>query len=336
MFGAMVRWRERELARKEDPHRTVDPMDVGLELLVEHAAADKPLAALRRYSLEHRAGSGSYFEPGDSAANYERRENGLSFDSPIPTETPANGRVVCRLFEAATRERAVVLIPHWNADLAGYDRFARFLRRAGITALVMSLPYHDRQCVTGQRLATYMVSSNLGRTIRSCRQAVLEARLAIAWLERRGSHRIGVVGISLGSSIASIAAAHDPRVTAAALILTAGQFGEVVWTGRATRHIRLALEGRVSLAELNEVWSVISPISYVPRLAERRTPVLVLSARADEVFLPYLTEQFIASLREWGVPLRRKICSCGHYTTGTLPFSAIVLHSTIRFLREYL
>ena len=127
----------------------------------------------------------------------------------------------------------------------------------------MSLPYHDQRRPESQKLAAFMVSANLGRTIRSCRQAVLEARLAVMWLERQGYKRIGVVGSSLGSSIASIVAAHDSRVRVAALVMTAGHFGEVVWTGLATQHIRLALDGRLTLAQLNQVWSLISPISYV-------------------------------------------------------------------------
>jgi dienelactone hydrolase len=336
MFRVFLGRRESELARKEDAHRLIEAMDVGLELVRENAQVVQPLEALRDYSLHHRACSEEFFEPGCPDVNYVHAGDHLTFDSPIRTETPANDRVVCRLFEATTRARAVLLIPHWNATLAGYDRFAWFLRQAGITTLCMSLPYHDQRGFAGQRLATYMVSSNLGRTIRSCRQAVLDARMAIEWLARRGYKRIGVIGISLGSSIASLVAAHDRRVATSVLILSAGQFGEVVWTGRATRHIRRALEDRMSLSLLDSIWSVISPISYVERLGQRKMPLLLLSAREDDVFLPYLTQQFVGSLRERNVPLRWKVYPCGHYTLGKLPFSALVLLSVIRFLREHL
>ena len=45
-----------------------------------------------------------------------------------------------------------------------------------------------------------MVSANLGLTIRSCRQAVLEGRMVLDWLTQRGHQRIGVLGVSLGTA----------------------------------------------------------------------------------------------------------------------------------------
>ena len=336
MLTTYLRWRERRLEGKQDPHRRVEAMDVGLELLVNEADRAEPLAALRNYSVQQRQNSGAFFEPSGSAMAFHLEGDRLSFESPIRTGIPAQDRVVCRLFETGTRERAVILIPHWNSTSANYDRFGRFLRRSGIAAACISLPYHDHRRPESPGLDTQMVSANLGRTIRSWRQAVLETRLAIGWLEQRGYQRIGVVGCSLGSSIASIAAAHDQRVRAAALVMTAGQFGEVVWTSRATQHIRSALEGRLKLEQLNDVWSLISPISYVERLGRRGVPTLILSGREDTVFQPYLTARFVAALREQGVPCWWKIWPCGHYTMGKLPFSAAVLTAVAGFLRKRL
>ena len=45
------------------------------------------------------------------------------------------------------------------------------------------------------------------RTLEVCRQAVLDARRAIAWLAREGYERIGILGTSLGSCLSMLTAA---------------------------------------------------------------------------------------------------------------------------------
>jgi hypothetical protein len=56
--------------------------------------------------------------------------------------------------------------------------------------------------------------------------------------------------MSLGSWVAGLIAAHDPAVRRAALLLSAGSLADMVWTGRATRHIRASLDVEVGLADL--------------------------------------------------------------------------------------
>jgi pimeloyl-ACP methyl ester carboxylesterase len=324
------------LAQESDPHKIVEPMEVGLELLMGDLQVSDSLEALKRYSRHHLASSEQYFACDESGVQYLRRDDRLLFSSPIHTETPANRCAGFDIFESNRRERAIILLPHWNASRSDYRLFAEFLRLWGVTVLCMSLPYHDDRRPESQRIDRLMVSSNLGRTIRSCRQAVLEARLAIGWLQQQGYRRIGVVGSSLGSSIAAIVAAHDQRVRVVSLLLVASDFGEVVWTGRATRHIRQALEGRLTLPQLKEIWSVISPVSYLPRLRGREVSTLVISGREDEVFQPYLTTRFIEALREHSIPFRWNLWPCGHYTMGTFPFNLGVLITVTRFLHNHL
>jgi dienelactone hydrolase len=310
-------------------------MEFGLESLGLNSDSEHPLEDLRTYVGHHLVNTDAFFTP-PPISNYRFADGNLSFSSPIVTETPVNNTVHGRIWETRGRERAVLILPHWNAKAQSYDRMAWWLRQAGIAALRLSLPYHDLRRPSSMPIAEYMVSANLGRTIRSNRQAVLDARLAIDWLDARGYRRIGIVGSSLGSSVASIVAAHDPRVTTLALPLSASHFGEVVWTGRATQHIRQAFEGRITLEELNELWAIISPINYVPRLKARDVSVLILSGREDAVFQPYLTRRVIDSLRAHQIRHWWKTLPCGHYTMAKFPFSLMTLASLVRFLRTYL
>jgi hypothetical protein len=200
----------------------------------------------------------------------------------------------------------------------------------------MTMPYHGERNVPGASLADGMVSSNIGRTIRSSRQAVLEAKLAIEWLEKRGYSKIGLVGVSLGSSIAFLVAAHDLRVRAACYMLLASNFGEVVWTGTATAHIRQGLERHISREELRFLWSLISPITFVSHLRDRPLQTYVISAKHDGVFIPPLTQEILGALHDHGVHHRSTLLNCGHYTAGMFPFSAMNLALVIRFLRRAL
>ena len=145
----------------------------------------------------------------------------------------------------------MVILPHWNSTAADYERLGTWLRRLGLTAVQVSLPYHDERASPGASGASGLVSANLGQTIRSCQQAVADARAVVGWLWERGYRRIGVLGVSIGSCLGCLVAAHDQRVGALAQVLAASDFGEVVWTGRATLHIRQALEGAVSLEQVN-------------------------------------------------------------------------------------
>ena len=86
--------------------------------------------------------------------------------------------------------RGVLVLPQWNSDAGGHVGLSKLLAMNGMTALRLSLPYHDRRMPPELERADYIVSANVARTVQVCRQAVLDARRAIAWLARRvRSHR---------------------------------------------------------------------------------------------------------------------------------------------------
>ncbi len=113
--------------------------------------------------------------------------------------------------------RAVLVLPQWNADEGGHVGLCRLLARFGMTALRLSLPYHDTRMPPDLTRADYIVSANIVRTLEVCRQAVLDARRAIAWLAAQGYDRIGILGTSLGSCLSMLTACHEPLIRAQAL-----------------------------------------------------------------------------------------------------------------------
>jgi pimeloyl-ACP methyl ester carboxylesterase len=147
-----------------------------------------------------------------------------------------------------------------------------------------------------------------------------------------GAVGIGLVGFSLGSSIASIVAAHDARVAALALVLMADDLAEVIWTGSATAHLRGVLEERCTLAGLKSAWSVISPNSYAALLATRLDRVKIFAARLDSVFRPELTTRYVDRLTELGVRVDLDRVACGHYSLALFPFNLWCLLRLQRYL----
>ena len=59
---------------------------------------------------------------------------------------------------------AVLVLPQWNADAGGHVGLCRLLNLAGLSALRLSLPYHDRRMPPELHRADYIVSANVART----------------------------------------------------------------------------------------------------------------------------------------------------------------------------
>jgi dienelactone hydrolase len=269
----------------------------------------------------------------------------LTFPSAFETPHPENNTVYCRYFPAraqrdesggSTRKRraAVLVLPQWNADAGGHVGLCRLLAWNGMSALRLSLPYHDERMPPELNRADYIVSSNVVRTVQVCRQAVLDARRAVSWLASRGYERIGILGTSLGSCLALLTTAHEPLIRAQALNHISPYFADVVWRGLSTRHVREGLDGHIELELLRALWRPISPRWYLDRLRDRAT--LLVYARYDLTFPVDLSEELVDAFRNQGVPHEVTLLRCGHYSTGKAPFKFVDGWILARFLRRNL
>ena len=165
----------------------------------------------------------------------------------------------------------MLVLPQWNSDPGGHVGLCQLLAWNGMSALRLSLPYHDQRMPPELHRADYIVSANVARTVQVCRQAVLDARRAIAWLASQGYERIGILGTSLGSCLALLTTAHEPLIRRAKRSITSRRyFADVVWRGLSTRHVREGLDGHIELDLLRALWQPISPRWYLERLRDRR------------------------------------------------------------------
>ncbi len=251
----------------------------------------------------------------------------LRFTSPVRTRYPENDQVNARWYPAPAEKQqgkpkqAIVVMPQWNADAFSHNALCSLFNRFGISALRLSKPYHDIRRPAELERSDYAVSSNIGRTIAACRQAVVDIRSCLDWLGRQGYEQFGILGTSLGSCYAFIATAHDPRLQVCAFNHASMSFGDVVWTGQSTRHIRAALEREgLTQDQLNRMWAAISPSSYMEKFAAHPKKVLVVHATYDLTFLERYSLEVLRNFRERGVDFESKVLPCGHYTTGETPY----------------
>jgi hypothetical protein len=332
---AFDRW-EHTLANRTND-RVVRSFDWGRDWLQDEGIRlpDDESAALEVYAAQALADSDAFYAVTPAPA-YELDATGhLTFETQRPTPHPVNNVVHARLYRAeGAPRRAVVVLPQWNADAEGHVGLARLFARFGITALRLSLPYHDWRMPPELHRADYIVSSNIGRTLEVCRQAVLDARRAIAWLASQGYTSIGICGTSLGSCLAMLTAAHEPLVRAAALNHISPFFADVVWEGLSTRHVRAGLDGQIDLDRLRRLWLPISPHPYLERVRQMQT--LLVYARYDTTFPVHLSTMLVDEFRRLGLPHTLKVLPCGHYTTGSTPFKYLDGYWLTRFLTRAL
>jgi len=260
---------ERKLATR-DTNRVVRPFEWGTDWLhridpnCSSAANGDARASVERFAaaaLEASDGFYSYPPPAD----FLLQGNHLTFTSAVSSGYTENDTVHALWFPAPKDEgRALVVLPQWNAGADGHVGLAKLLNRFGISALRMSMAYHAERMPRELERADYHVSSNIGRTIHAVRQSVVDVRACLDWLGQQGYRRMGLLGTSLGSCVACIAAAHDRRVQTGIFNHVSMYFSDVVWTGLPTQHVRRGFGDQVSQDELRRYWSVISPAPAGP------------------------------------------------------------------------
>ncbi|HTU40304.1 MAG TPA: alpha/beta hydrolase family protein [Candidatus Aquilonibacter sp.] len=256
----------------------------------------------------------------------------LRFTSPVKTPYPENNLVNARWFPARGR-RAVVLLPHWNADAISYTSLCRVLNMLGIAVLRLSMPYHDIRMPAEISRADYAVSANLARTLDAVRQGVVDVRSCLDWLEQQGYSKLGIVGTSLGSCYAFIAAAHEPRIRVAAFNHASTYVADVVWHGQSTRHIRQGIESQITLETLRQSWLAVSPMAYFDRFSRWPRKSLIVYAKYDLTFLPELSRDIVAEFARRELDHKVVVLPCGHYTMGEAPYSYMDGWQLASFLR---
>lgn len=298
--------------RLEERHPQLYPTNVRPETLAQDAA-------MRRRAAEGKLEKARY----------------LRFTSPERTLHPENDQVNARWYPApahrdpARPKQAIVVLPQWNSDGLGHNVLCTLFNRMGISALRLSMPYHDIRRPAELERSDYSVSANIGRTLSACRQAVVDIRCCVDWLEEQGYEHFGVLGTSLGSCYAFLASTHDRRIRVNAFNHASTAFGDVTWAGQSTRHVKHSLEqAGLTQDRVRALWSAVSPCSYYAKFASAEAggpgkKVLLVYADYDLTFPKEYSLQVVEAFRDNGLDFESRVLPCGHYTTGETPYKYI-------------
>jgi dienelactone hydrolase len=203
----------------------------------------------------------------------------------------------------------------------------------GVSTLRLSMPYHDIRMPAELHRADYSVSSNIGRTIHAARQGIIDIRCCVDWLEQQGYTEFGVLGTSLGSCYAFIASAHDPRIRVNIFNHASTYFGDVVWTGFSTRHVRAGIEPVLNATELRHAFSCVSPACYFDKFERWPKQVLMIHTAYDRTFLPEFSRKVADEFRKRKqLQAEIRCLPCGHYTLGESPYKYMDGYLVTRFV----
>jgi dienelactone hydrolase len=334
--------RAREIAHtKRDDNRIVRPFEWGVEFVRAHANGDDPRTIFSEHTKDVMARSEDFYALPE-IDDWRLEDDVLTWTSAVHTPSAENNMARARLFTPRRERRnkpraAIVVVPQWNAQPDSHVEACRIFNGLGITALRLTVPYHEERRPSELERADYLVGSNIGRTIQSMRQAVLDTRSAVRWLKQQGFERIGVLGTSIGSCIGFLAFAHDPSIDVGVFNHVSGYVADVVWQGISTQHVRQGIETDLTVDELREFWKPISPVPFIPRLVEMKPrPMRFIAARYDLTFPVDLSRQVIAQVKALGIDLDVVWLPCGHYTTAEMPWKAIDAWKIATFFRKHL
>jgi len=325
-------WDERRAQRGDDVKHTAD---FKLDAEVGFSVATNATGIAEFCDLADAAVANMTFydDPSGDTSGFEMNEDWIKFPSGISTDVEVNNVVWAKVTDSGSLDHALVVFHHWNASTRN-RQIANFFSKRGITVVEIALPYHFERSRPNSTHADYILSPNLGRTVQSMRQAVWDGRKLIGWLKSEGYGEISVLGMSLGSWVAGLVAAHEKSVRKASLFLTAGSFADFVWTGRATQKIRKSLELEIDLPNLRRAWGPINLENYVDRLARPDLDLHVVLAKRDTVVLPEVSKQFMDRLIEAGAKPSILELNCGHYSLALPPHILVAGWGLKRLLKR--
>ncbi|MGD9563176.1 MAG: alpha/beta hydrolase family protein [Pyrinomonadaceae bacterium] len=369
MLKRYMHKRERHFAMLND-NRTVQPFEWGAEFVTDGTRTllsatpgqingNDPREVLTEFSKSAIANSDEYFNAPEIAEFHletrlypstaslsaeELTENPRQIEIPVLTWRSAvetisneNNTAYATYFPHPNKRAAVIILPHWNAKAGTYFDLAKFFNKVGISALRLTLPYHEERMPPELERADHLVSPNIGRSLQSVRQAVLDTRAAVAWLKQQGYEKVGIVGTSIGSCVAFMAWVHEPLLDAAVFNHVSGYMADVVWHGLSTYHVREGFGDNLHLDELREYWMPVSPMAYMERLAHLPPrPQRYIYTLYDLSFPVELSRDVMRELRRRKIPHSKAAIPCGHYTLGEKPWVYLDGYKIISYLHKNL
>ena len=312
--------------QKHEAIKKVKEFTWGLEELGAEEPVANPLDFLFSYNTSNIAHSKSYFIPPKIPfGDFQIVKESLCFPSSITTRYKENNTAVFHYYPVKNSRGVIVVIPHWNAEGEKYDRIAQKLNKLKYSTIRMVLPFHAERGDGTRESSTRMVSANIGLTLLAMQQSVRDVLSCVDWLDSSEHKNIGIFSSSIGSCVGFLAAAHDSRISSFFANHMSSYFGDVVWTGVSTQHIKKSLENRITSEDLRKCWALNSPQFFVSQLVlnNKNLKFFIMAGKYDSTFELGLTLKIFDELDKFGFHYRKMVLPCGHYSLGNYWFKYI-------------
>lgn len=252
----------------------------------------------------------------------------VSFPSKVQTGCHENDEVSGFYFEPKVEPRRppTVLLHSWLTNrlvLPIYSHFANMVATSGIPCILPFLPYHLDRTPKMSLSGVRFLKEDPSETLKSFRQAVVDVRTCLDWLEQRyGYHEFSIVGISLGAVLACICMGVEARFKKGIFILGGGDMGEIVRSGLGTFFIRK--KAKVGSDE-NRQSQLFDPLTFAHLIKQRK--VLMINARFDPVIPRKST------MKLWHALGKPPIIWLPSTHITSCIFQGLIMKKTIEFLK---
>jgi dienelactone hydrolase len=239
----------------------------------------------------------------------------LRFPSPVETATKENNTVWAEYYRPkknAGRMPGVIVLDITGGDQTLSRVIARHLAQNGVGTLFVQMAYYGPRRPPNSPLR--LLSTDLEHSFAAVRQTVLDLRRATAWLESQPEidpKRLGIMGTSLGSFVATLTAEMEPKLGRLTVLLGGADFVDGYWDYAPAvkyRKVFEALGGKKQ--DIKELIAPIDPITCVKNLKDCK--VLIIAAKNDEIVPPRMAETL------WRETGKQQIIwvNAGHYTAA--------------------
>ncbi|MFO0935971.1 MAG: prolyl oligopeptidase family serine peptidase [Gemmataceae bacterium] len=218
----------------------------------------------------------------------------LRFPSAVKSPHPLNNTVHAEYFQpirAKSSHPAVIVLDILDGKQIVSRGEAIWLAQHDIPALVVYMAYYGPR--RDPQLPVRMLMPDIEHSVSAMRQTVLDCRRAAAWLAQQPGvdpERLGVVGTSLGSFVAGLTAAAEPRIKTACLLLSGGGLVDAFYDHPKAAPFRTAFQliggSKQKLAKLIDP---LDPLTYAKELSHKK--LLFIAARRDDVVPPSAAER---------------------------------------------
>lgn len=235
----------------------------------------------------------------------------VTFPSPVVSPVPENNTVHADYYRprGAGPFPCIIVLDITGGDQSLSRLISTILSRQGIGCLFVQMAYYGPRRPPGSKVR--LMSFDVARTLEAVRQTVLDLRRATAWMESRrevNPKRLGILGTSLGSLMASLTAEMEPRLERVAVLLGGGGLVEAFYDHPLGAHYRKWYEAVGGTKDkMAALIAPVDPLTCAANLKAHR--VLFIAGARDEIVPPS------ATVRLWKAAGEQKIVwyDCTHY-----------------------